>query len=163
MKQYYPILIKHKLNTDYLIWHTNSDDGIICHESKLKKFTSIERLQSYADKNLIKLEPNEQLTTYNFNQIEQWLKGLDNNIQPKQILDVWNLMIDMAASLRIDFTGDKDYELRNRIYSRLYDLTIWKDGEVLKMHLNHLNNWKNEEVIHTKKILQEGIDIYESH
>lgn len=61
MKQYYPILIKHKLNTDYLIWYTDSEDGIICHESKLMKFTSLEKLQAYTAKNLIHLSENEEV------------------------------------------------------------------------------------------------------
>lgn len=132
----------------YAIWYTDDKDGFVTENGSIVYFTEIDDLFHYAESRRILI--NEGITYFNATQI---LHNIETITDCDTVLDFWNIISDISASLRIKFTGDdKTY---NTEYAKLVSGCNLNSLE----HDYYIPNFTTEEEDNIKKIIIEGYNI----
>lgn len=159
-KQYYPLEINFSDNSYFLLWYTDEEDGVEIEEEKIIWFRTLIELENYSLNNQIELNTTENRIVYDFDKLENWAKSDIRKYNPVEILNAWNLFTDLSISLNKKYSGDIPEILRDRIFERLNDITIWNNTEARRQKLYNLENWNEEEIQKVKSILVEGLNIF---
>ena len=156
--EHYSIRIKYREEENYLIWFSEeNDDFIIRDKDKLKTFRKRNELYEYSTEKGIFLNNNEECKKYDFDILVEWLKN-GNEIELNELLDYWNLFIDISVSMHIDYSGDRDEEVRNNLYKKLCDRVIWtRAKKTVQESRIGLTNFELQKLV---EFLKEGIEIY---
>lgn len=116
MKDYYIIYFIFHTASCYCIWYTADTDGFVTEEGKRKYSSQLSELYQYCDKNKINL--NEEITEYNLNDLYKWISDHTTEIDCEYMLNIWNIIADIAHSVNKRFSGDnKDM---TDIYTKLF-------------------------------------------
>jgi hypothetical protein len=158
--QYYPIEIIYKTKTYFLLWISDEVDIVETIEDKLLWFSCISDLEKYSLEQQIGLNIIEKTTIYDFDALENWINSTKKEYDPEDLLNFWNILLDISISVKRIFSGDNNSEIRDIVYNRLCDVTIWKDTEARKLNMDNLENWSDGEILETKGILRQGINIF---
>jgi hypothetical protein len=114
----------------YLIWYGDDVDGVVIDSEtgQIVVFSNPSCLRNYAE-NLGMQLANEDLSLYNLDTIQSWLKTPTNKtVDCVSFLNTWNLFADVAASISdSNFDSDsfanglKPYRQKtNKIYNKLF-------------------------------------------
>lgn len=153
MEEYYIVHFIFQAESYYCIWYTDDTDGLITESGKLKYCSQLSELYDYCDGNNI--NPMEELTEYNLNDLFQWVGNDTTEIDCEYMLDIWNIISDIAHSINEHFYGDNDDV--NGIYTKLFygnNLPCMNtSGE------EYIPVWDTEELEQLHKVFESGIHI----
>ena len=110
--KYYPIEIILENRTFLIIWYTGDKDGVICENGKVVWFSSAYNLSCYCKKHNIRLEDDSSVfdLTKPINQ---------QHIDFSNILDFWNLILDVSSSIELPFLGSAENGIVLDVYNKL--------------------------------------------
>jgi len=153
---HYPIEIVNNNERLRFIWYSDdNNDYLICENAKLKSFKTYGDLEKYCLDNKLILDKTDHIKEYDFDIIKTWINS-QIALSDNDILDFWNLFIDISVSLNCIFSGDKNDELRNAIYEKLCDSVIWcKENE------KHGLNDSDKKII--AGYFKDGLEIFENN
>ena len=117
MKLFYRILFIFKNENIYTLWYANDVDGVLYKNDKVIHFKNEDELNDYAIKNSIKIEPDE-IAIYDVDKIKKLLSDNETIIDCEYILNMWNMIADIAKTINLSFYGNKK-EI-TYIYSKLF-------------------------------------------
>lgn len=123
MKKYYLSKFFYLSKYLFLIWYADDDgtDGFIANENKIEIFDDIIDATNYAKDNDIFLE--QGVTIFNVVDMENLIDKIKNIALSEicnELLDIWNILGDMAKSTGAMFRGNYDDELTNTVYEKLF-------------------------------------------
>ena len=147
---YYLISFVYNQDILYCIWVSNDEDYVMIKENKIMVFRDIECVKEYVRRNNIIIKMDEE-TQYNLDKLIKWC-GEKNNVifDYGEVLNFWNICVDVANSIKVEFAGN------DHIYDDIYEKIFCADS------LSCVNNdvfFSDEDIIHIKKVLKEGIKI----
>lgn len=143
-------IIRFDINANhyYAIWYTDDSDGFITENESIVYFKNLNDLMQYTHDHKILL--NDGITYFNTAQI---FDNIDSAINCDDVLNFWNIISDIASSLRIDFIGD------NKIYNTEYAKLVSGCNLNALEHDYYEPDWTEKEVDNIKKIISEGLMI----
>src|SRR5262245_23771929 len=117
--RYYKLWYRLASQDAFLIWKTNSEDGVFVDEAgRVPGFSSQEELVRYAHLAGIRLEGGE-LNVLNLDDALSWISSSNtDSVDCEILLEVWNLFADVSHSVLGDFDSDKS--LTDVIYQKLF-------------------------------------------
>ncbi|BDF04422.1 hypothetical protein [[Clostridium] hylemonae] len=157
MKDYYPIKILRHEKVYFCIWYTNDVDGILLEKNKIKSFSNYDNLKNYCEENKIKIK--EDISTYNLDEVLEWLSSRKQEVDCKIILDLWNLISDLAKSSDEYFYGDDDETLHisEKLFYGNNLPAINRDGP------EYYPKWDDDEYMIIKKVIQNGVELFNKY
>jgi hypothetical protein len=85
--------------------------------------------------------------------LQQWLLNPHSKFDGDEFLNLWNLFIDVAESIKLQFIGDIKGVIRNSVYDKLFDtsglFTVEDPNPV----------FDTDEIAMLSKIMQNGVDL----
>jgi len=157
MKDYYAISFILDIKEHYCIWYTNDLDGVITNgNDRIVQFINESELHEYCTKSDIILSSSqENMALYDLDKLNEWLReektAFDNNL----MLNLWNIISDVARSLNKPFIGDDDKMLF--IYDKLFhanNLPAYMPSDK-----EYTPNWDKDEIAELRFVLSNGIQI----
>lgn len=157
LKDYYPIKILRHEKVYFCIWYTNDVDGILLEKNKIKSFSNYDNLKNYCEENKIKIK--EDISTYNLDEVLEWLSSRKQEVDCKIILDLWNLISDLAKSSDEYFYGDDDETLHisEKLFYGNNLPAINRDGP------EYYPKWDDDEYMIIKKVIQNGVELFNKY
>jgi hypothetical protein len=119
MHSYFILWYQFNREDNYLIWFSGDPDGVYAENGKIPTFGSKEFLRNFAESKNIELVVEEPVL-HNFDPVKDWINGASKEINPNDFLAVWNLIGDIANTLKLDFLGNAKDGLTRRLYSKLF-------------------------------------------
>jgi hypothetical protein len=152
MKTYYLEEFKYMERSYFCIWYSDEVDGFYMEENKIVYFNSLEEVKQYCLKHGILYieEENMEYSRQDMHAIQQWVsEGNGDDVDCNLLLTFWNIVTDLAATLKIDYVGDDDKYFR--IYDKLFH------GNNLPMintsGKTYIPAWTDEEVLELKQVI----------
>lgn len=158
MDRYITSFVINKKNY-YCIWYTDDTDGFETKDNKLIYFLTLESLKNYCVLKNIILKDDE-ITCYKIDYFVYWLKDTTIEIDCTIFLNFWNIIADVAFSIKKHFYGEEDGEQNEivDVYSRLFYGTNPKvlRGEDGKMYYP---KWEEKDIQIIKSVVKDGLYI----
>jgi hypothetical protein len=160
MREHYMVKFTWRSASHFIIWYTNSDDGVIIDDRKPVVFSNTNDCRQFAHQSGIAIL-EESSNRYDFDSISNWVSSPQLDlIEPQHFLDAWNLVDDIVSSLHNDINYDavKDEE-RN-----LYDKLFWANNlpTITPDDSEYVPIWTSEEINALVHSLSRGLKIIES-
>jgi len=154
-REFYSCPIRLDGSDRYLLWYSGPRDGVWFVGESLLTWRSDSALRDYAEKRNIEVS-TEQTPVYDLDRVEDFIR-FDIDIGAKEMLDTWNLFVDIASSVgAADFLAVERQQLD--VYNHLFYLT---DAAPIKnTHPECLTAADGEAV---RKILSLGIAVLRQH
>lgn len=118
-RSYYALWLKFKRIDQYLLWFSNEKDGIWVNEKGMVPvWENTKDLQCFTQKIGIKLE-DEKPKCHDLDKVAAFLNKESWGITPNEVLEAWNLFIDLGNSVKDQAFIAKDkesFELYNEIF-----------------------------------------------
>ncbi|MGX7263944.1 hypothetical protein [Enterococcus crotali] len=131
------------------VWYTDDKDGFVTKGRKILFF------KNYCIENRIICEENE--VSFDIDWLIHWYVSNSEEINEKEMLDIWNIFTDLAYSIDEHFLGDEDNY--NQVYSKLFygnNLpTINKSGRI------YTPDWSKEEIEEIRAVMKNGVELFE--
>jgi hypothetical protein len=119
-KTYYPLYTVLSQKYLFLLWFSNDIDGVVVENNKIVTFASLHEISDYAKSKQINLMTSDFIL-HNFDNITLWLEDYENkDINCVEILNIWNLLTDIAQTLKIEFIGNHKDKVTSKIYDKLF-------------------------------------------
>lgn len=156
VKEFY--LIEFKINhlSYYTFWYTDDVDGfLLAGKDRIKTFKNFEEAKCFADEYDFKL--NDEAIVISYDDIKKAnLQAIDCN----SILTFWNIITDIAQSVKCQFIGDRKEDEITDVYSKLFygcNLpAVKQEGE------EFMPQWNEEEKTLIEKVIENGYQILTS-
>ena len=142
------------------IWYSNDKDGLCVDEDKkIISFPDIDAAILYVSKKDLSLSNEDDIYTYDFDNLRQWINGNDSTVDCNEILNFWNIFTDVAYSIGITFKGDTKNKAIRTIYDKLFygcNLPAFKpDGEE-----DFIPIWNEKQINILKSVLENGLNMF---
>ena len=148
LNNYYIVHFILKKSNRYLIWFTDINDGFVTENEKVLSFDNITKLMQYVKTQNIDIHTD--ISCFNIDFI---MDEMNKKINSKSILDLWNILSDIAKSAQVEFCGD------DVIYNSEYEkLLLGCNLDVINQSL-YEPIWSNEEIDSIKKVINVGYNI----
>lgn len=98
----------------YLLWN---DDCFAANDGKALLFYDMETLRKFVHKNSLLI--SEDISSYNFDDIDRNINNISNTENCRELLDIWNIFSDMAEFMEADFRGDYEEDSISDMYTEL--------------------------------------------
>lgn len=118
MRKYYLIRLIYKNKNMFAIWYSDDEDGFVVEGHRLVTFESIDDAKVFAEKRHILLE--SEIAIYDFSNVIELIGQIDDSKNCRTIINMWNLLSDLAKTLNEEFMGDSDQEQILDIYNKLF-------------------------------------------
>src|SRR5262245_27274078 len=84
----------------FFVWYSGEPDGVLLSSSsaRLMLFSDLAEMSRYASEQRLDLEP-ETPAFYDFDRLAEWLSQPARELDCVFLLDAWNMLGDLAASL----------------------------------------------------------------
>lgn len=151
--EYYMVEFIINQSSFYCIWFTGNTDGFITEKGRLKYFYDNSELKDYCNTMKINLQNSE--TRYDLDRISDKVFLDISEKDCCELIDCWNIFLDIARSVNEDFYGNKK-EL-NDLYSKLFygcNLQI-----INTSNKKYIPEWSEEERTFIDNIMINGINI----
>ncbi|MBQ7232479.1 MAG: hypothetical protein IJX07_04545 [Bacillales bacterium] len=104
----------------YTIWYNDKLDGFLTFQNKsfrnkIMTFYNQNSLLQYLTRNQMKLATH-RVTVINCDMVQLYKTNFDCNL----LLDFWNIITDVACSIKVDFLGDHREDSITNIYNKLF-------------------------------------------
>ncbi len=157
MKDKYYILWYRLENKDsFLILCSNDTDRVLTNKNgKVLTFSDIQKVNDFASKNGIYLEPEEPIL-HNLDKIIKWVNiGGAKNIDCNEFNSAWNLFEDISQSVNKTFDS-------NEKSSKVYEKLFWGCNlpAATPNNRTYVPEWNESEIKILKNILSMGIQIF---
>jgi len=160
MRRYYAAEFKYIDRIYFCIWYNNLVDmndteGLCINNGRILYFDRMEKLKHYCETH--EMMYIDEPTQYDMVRIQQWVReGTSDDIDCDLLLIFWNIVIDLAATLKLDFIGnDDEYD---DVYSKLFAgnnlPTINTSGK------EYIPMWSEEEVLQLKQVIGRGVIMF---
>jgi len=119
---HYIIGLDFKFHKLYIVWidgKTGEDEVLVDGELKIIAFKTESELLDYWQKHI--KEQSKEPTTYNIYKLQQWLLNPRSKFDGEEFLNLWNLFIDVAESIKMQFIGNVKGDIRDSVYDKLFD------------------------------------------
>lgn len=114
--EYYIVKFLFEAETIYAIWYSSDADGfVIDSNNKVMAFKDKSKLLQYADKQGIAV--NDEGTEFDCAEAKYFE---NEELKCSDILDLWNIVEDIARSLKVKFEICEDVQSVNKIYDKLF-------------------------------------------
>ncbi|MGX7243636.1 hypothetical protein ACWOC1_02170 [Enterococcus quebecensis] len=137
------------------VWYTDDKDGFITKGRKILFFKNYLDFKNYCIENRIICEENE--VSFDIDWLIHWYVSNSEEINEKEMLDIWNIFTDLAYSIDEHFLEDQDSY--NQVYSKLFygdNLpTINKSGKI------YTPDWSEEEIEEVRAVMKNGVELFE--
>ena len=156
MKTYFKLLFIYKNKELYTLWYSNDIDGLLNENNKIKYFNTENNLTNYAINKGIKIQP-DKITVYNIDDIQKIIQSKGKVIDCEKVLNLWNIIADIAKTIGTSFYGDKD-EITH-IYDKLFygnNLPAICEGNEMQPPI-----WDEKEISIIFKVLEDSYKIFE--
>jgi hypothetical protein len=120
--EYYLLFCRYLKKNIFIIWYSNDKDLILFNaEDKALKFEKKSDLHLYLKKHKLILK-EERPIVHDLDYVINWMKGYDLFLPDcNQLLNIWNLFIDLSNSAR---TGGEDFKKidnrNNKLYNKIF-------------------------------------------
>ena len=157
MRAYFPftfIVGNHKY---CCIWYSDSVDGFVMEDGKIKCFADMSKLISYVVAQNLKMA--EETSLLFVDGFTHWLVE-PTEIDCEEFLMFWNVMTGLAHSAGKLFYGDLDTKYLNAIYDRLFvgsQLHTQQLSKSMKVLV-----WDKQERSELTKVVESGLSIITS-
>lgn len=150
---HYIVLLDFKFQKKYILWFSSDDvDGVVVNsEKKIIGFKDKTQLLKFVEENTISLK--EDITAYNINYLQQWIINPNRSIDCEEVLNFWNLCIDISDSTAIEFLGNVKDDLRNGLYNKLFDVA----GPFIVENTD--TDFNDTEIVKLSEIIQDGLTL----
>lgn len=152
---YYLISFIYKQITLYCIWVSDDKDYIITKNDKILFFNTLDKLSEYVKKEEMVIVKSEEVQ-YNLDKMILWCYDESNvNCGCDEILNMWNICIDVANSTKKHFIGN------DNIYDSLYEKIFFANNLFIRdsFPCSTLSAFSDADVENIKKILMSGINL----
>ena len=141
----------------YCIWYPCEDSGFVVKDNQVLCFDDMNSLKAYCDEQKIELlEDDDGIDLYDVGTIVDWLDGKTIGFDYVNLLNFWNIAIDITESVSVDFYGNTD-GLVVDVYNKVFyanNLPILRgDGEFF------VPTWDEEELLELKKVMADAVRI----
>lgn len=123
-------------------------------ENKPIFWKSLEELKIFAESNKIVFAQEEEII-YDIDKLEKWCSSSSQEIDCNDILNLWNIFIDLHDSVGIEFVG-------NMVgYDEIYDKLFFGNNllSINKTKKKYVPIFLQEEIKQIKEILMSGINM----
>ena len=155
--EYYIINIVYKDESHYCIWTSDEEDKILTENRRIIRYAVLDDLYIYADKHNI-LFNNNEIMCYNFDNINNWCVLDDNYVDCREVLNIWNILSDIARGLETTYIGDCNEGDIDILYEKLFygnNLPSINYSEKVYKPV-----WSKNEIQKLKSILINGLQIF---
>jgi len=157
-KSYYALWLKFKGRDQYLLWFSNEKDGIwVNDKGMVPVWENTEELKSFTIKVGIELE-DEKPKCHDLDKVKAFLIKESWEIMANEVLEAWNLFIDLGNSVKDKgfITKDKgSLELYNEIFRLSGLLVTVKPSTLAVLDANYKTK--------LREILLMGFDLFEKY
>jgi hypothetical protein len=157
---YYPYWYRLDGMDAFLIWFTNSHDGVwVDAQGLIPSFQTLAQLQSYAAAHQIPID-NEVAMLHDLDVVATWLKRpLSADIDCDSFLAAWNLFSNVSAAINGDF--DPDHARTTGVYDKLF---YGNNLPVITPPGEHYEpEWTDDEVLLIRELLAGGLQLFREH
>lgn len=160
MSEHYIVRFTWREALHFVIWYTNSEDGIVVNNGKPVVFNDIDECKQFAHLSGIAIL-EESLNRYDFDRISEWVSAPKADlIESDHFLDAWNLVDDIVSSL----DDDVSYGVTKDEEQNVYDKLFWANNlpAVTPEDSEYVPMWTSEEINALALSLSRGLKIIES-
>ena len=151
MKQYYPIKINLETETFHIIWYSGDVDGVLCENNRVVWFSSFYNLSSYCKKHGLELE--KDISVFDLQKPSN-----KSNLKFNEVLDFWNLIIDISSSVELPFSGTADSGIVIDLYNKLF---YGSNPKAIAGDFSHfIPTLSEEEFRKLQEIIEDGIAVF---
>jgi hypothetical protein len=158
-REYFPIGIRLSGQDLYVIWYLDTTDGVVVNEAgHVLAFQSMDELRKWAEEHGISPDADDP-TVIDLDAVENWtIAGSKEDVNPKEIMDSWNLFDDVQSSTgRRMVPKTDDYNLYMKLLTAMNLPVFTPVGE------HYTPVWSSEEVAHLKRILRIALPRFRKH
>lgn len=151
---HYIICLDFKFYKLFIVWidgDINDDEVLVNNDLKIIAFKTENDLFEYWNQYI--KEENKEPTIYSIYKLQQWLLDLDLKFDGDEFLNLWNLFIDVAESVKLQFIGDVKGDIRDAVYDKLFDTS----GLFIVENPNPVFN--TDEIEMLSRVMQNGLDL----
>ncbi len=136
----------------YCLWHSDTDDFFKINED-IVYCNSVEDIKKIIkNENLI---VGEEIAEYDCEKIEKFSKN--NILSPNEILNFWNILMDLSKSLKVNFIGNDRTKKIDKIYAKLfYGCNL---PAITPENEEYIPVWTKKEIRKIKEIIENGLFI----
>lgn len=115
-RQYYACCATIASKQYYFLWYSDEVDGVLLDGSRIRSFSSFDKLVLHCGKNALPLSENST-ANYDLDSIIQWVSNPENSrFDNDSLLNFWNLMDDFYYSLEGELAiTDADLDLHTKL------------------------------------------------
>jgi hypothetical protein len=159
MKKYYIIRLILDKKTKYIIWFSNTHNGVVTENNRIVSFSDIQSVFDYSNVNSIEVETLD-VFEYNLEYVSGWiLKPLSSTLDVKKILDTWNLLDDVAKSIKQDLKDQDPFT--KGIYNKIF-LSNANLASLIGT-TPYQSDWRDKEMQRLAVILYRGLNLLRRH
>ena len=153
-------ILKLQLNKQirFLIWYSDELDGLLTDSinNKILAFRDEKEAIEFAKSKGIKIQ-QEEPALYNLDNVQELVKGKNQDLDCNTLLSTWNLFTDAVTTLNVEFVGNKKDKITNKIYDKLFYGSnlpaITPNGK------EYTPLWTKSELTKMTEVMDEGIRI----
>lgn len=133
----------------FLIWVDDIKDYFITNNDDLIFFKKFSNAQAFSQN--MGLEISDNITVYN---VDEYAPLVKNSVDCNAALQLWNIISDVAASVKVPFDGD------DASYTAQYGKLVYGCNlPALSNGSDYNPIWNDEEIADINRVLASGIDI----
>jgi len=102
----------------YLIWISDTKDGVYAQNKQIPVFETIADLRNYARQQGIKLMEEEPLLN-NFDSVQTWITDPNQALNCVDCVNAWNLVKDITTTFNMKFKGNLTDNLTLEVYDKI--------------------------------------------
>lgn len=153
MKRHFIIEFIHRGSMVACVWYNNDKDGFITENNALLHFSNTRDAQAYCAEHGMACE--DEIVQYDIDQMAQWVADAGQAVDVVALLDFWNIIIDVASSLNLSFSGN--LKTANRLYDKLFHGNNLPSVNASGM--KYIPEWTEEELAQMRAIIKEGVNM----
>jgi hypothetical protein len=119
VRSYFILWYQINRQDNYLIWFSGETDGVYAENGKIPTFGSKKFLRKFTESKNVELVVEEPIL-HNFDSVKDWLNDATREINANDFLAIWNLIGDIANTLKLEFLGNAKDDLTQTLYSKLF-------------------------------------------
>ncbi|HEY4543571.1 MAG TPA: hypothetical protein VIG40_02910 [Tissierellaceae bacterium] len=145
---------------NYTIWYSDDfSNRFVLDNHRLLVYKTKEEVEDYINEHIPYIDEEEiDFSIFNLDEYSKFNED-DINCESSEILDFFNIVMDITNTLNINYIAEEDKDLVERIYNKLFYNNEIISSDNITLSIGNKFNLNFEEEVMLKKLIKRGLEI----
>lgn len=145
---------------NYTIWYSDDfSNRFVLENHRLLVYKTKEEVEDYINEHIPYIDEEEiDFSLFNLDEYSKFNED-NKNCESSEILDFFNIVMDITNTLNINYVAEEDKDLVERIYNKLFYSNEIISSDNITLSIGNKFNLNFEEEVMLKKLIKRGLEI----